>query len=114
MLELICDSCGRNAEFKAYRLSETTPHAERNLCRVCAEDFERVHCGNSGLPLTKLLNSLVVSQSSKCSKSERTSVCPQCGNNVCNVVESGIVGCPMCYEVFREEVESMVRRLHGV
>lgn len=38
--------------------------------------------------------------------------CPECGLGVELFRESGRVGCPRCYDVFRELLDSLLRRVH--
>ena len=39
--------------------------------------------------------------------------CPTCGSSYASIAESGRVGCPACYEIFRDELSRMIRSVHG-
>ena len=39
--------------------------------------------------------------------------CPACGATWAMIAESGAVGCPDCYNAFREELALSIRRMHG-
>jgi protein arginine kinase activator len=41
------------------------------------------------------------------------SVCPGCGMSFKNVRETGRMGCSECYQVFEEELDPILRRIHG-
>lgn len=115
MRKNFCELCGppRRAEFTVSRVSESGRREERNLCEICARDAERIRFGDSRLPLTDLLSVLVLERAETGSEIDRTKVCPSCGNTVQEVTEAGAVGCSLCYSVFQDEIEEMVRRLHG-
>lgn len=40
-------------------------------------------------------------------------VCPNCGMNFANVGQTGRLGCNECYTVFEQELEPILRRVHG-
>ena len=110
----LCESCGgKPAEFSVSRVSKTGRRGERSLCESCARDSERVLFGDSGLLLTDMLKTLVMARSSSESGGNRTKVCPNCGNTVGEVKEAGIVGCSMCFMVFRDEIDRVIEELHG-
>jgi len=110
-----CESCGspRRVEFVVYRASKAGRRAERRLCETCARDSERILFGDSGLLLTDLLKALATECSVSENEQDRTKVCPSCGNTVDEVEQGGMVGCSMCYTVFRAEVDRVIRELHG-
>ncbi|MGI5920565.1 MAG: UvrB/UvrC motif-containing protein [Syntrophomonadaceae bacterium] len=39
--------------------------------------------------------------------------CPNCGMNFMNIRETGKLGCNECYTVFEQELEPILRRIHG-
>jgi protein arginine kinase activator len=39
--------------------------------------------------------------------------CPQCGSVYADIAKSGKVGCPVCYEIFGEELARTIRSIHG-
>lgn len=110
-----CESCGppTRAEYRISRVSKAGRRAERSLCDACMRDAERVLVGDSGLPLTDLLKVLVLDRSAIESEENRTKVCPGCGNTIDEVTEAGIVGCSMCFVVFRDEIDRVIGELHG-
>ncbi|HUV04643.1 MAG TPA: hypothetical protein VMX94_06000 [Armatimonadota bacterium] len=110
-----CELCGppRRTEFVVYLVSKAGRRAERRLCETCARDAERILFGDSGLLLTDLLKVLVTESSVAESEQNRTKVCPVCGNTIEEVEQGGMVGCSMCYTVFRTELDRVIRELHG-
>lgn len=39
--------------------------------------------------------------------------CEACGTSLVSIRRTGRVGCPQCYETFREHLEPLLRRVHG-
>lgn len=39
--------------------------------------------------------------------------CPSCGCSYADIAESGKVGCPVCYEIFRAELSKTLQSVHG-
>lgn len=115
MRKQFCDECGppRQAKYSVFRVSKAGRRAERMLCETCALNAERILYGDSGLPLTEMLDVLATGKPVARDEPDRTKVCPECGNTVDEVVEAGEVGCSTCYLVFREQVEQVIRKLHG-
>jgi protein-arginine kinase activator protein McsA len=109
-----CESCGKGqAEFIVCRASDAGGRTEQYLCEACARDAEHVMFGVSGLPMTDLLRALVVERPGSEIEQTRTKVCPGCGNTIDEVTESAMVGCAMCYSVFRNEIDRIVQEMHG-
>jgi len=110
-----CEVCGppRKAEFTICRVTRSGRRAERSLCGICAKDAERIALGDTGFPLTDLFTALVTERSGAGIGQNRTKVCPSCGNTEKEATEAGMVGCPLCYSVFRDEIAEVIRKLHG-
>ena len=39
--------------------------------------------------------------------------CPNCGLDIAEIKKSGKMGCDTCYETFAEQVEPLIKRIHG-
>lgn len=114
MRQRLCESCRTNpAEFTVRRIVGGRTRQERGLCASCAANSERVRFGNKGLLLTELLQSIQADRSFADDGADRTKVCPGCGNTVDGARETGMLGCCMCYVVFRDEVDNLIAELHG-
>ena len=46
-------------------------------------------------------------------KGEEKTACPDCGTTWQAMARSGKVGCPQCYNAFREELRGTIRQIHG-
>lgn len=109
----ICEVCGRPAEFIVYSVSRSGRQNERGLCEACCADAERVLLGADGPPLVELFRGLVWDAPDSENGENRTKVCPSCGNTLDEVIEFGMVGCFTCYMVFRDQIDKVIRKLHG-
>ncbi len=110
----LCESCrSKPAEFLVSRVVGGHARQEARLCASCAVNSERARCGDKGLLLTELLQSMLAEDSLADGGSDRTKVCPTCGNTDGELRETGMLGCGMCYVVFREDIDSLIAELHG-
>lgn len=106
------------------------------LCNVCKENEATVHltqmiegkikkvdlcetCSKSkgvddptGFSLADLLLGLGAAQESEPAVAGSDLSCPQCGHTQADFKKSGRLGCPRCYEVFREGLEGLLKSMH--
>ena len=40
-------------------------------------------------------------------------VCPHCGMSYSDFLHTGKIGCSVCYQTFRHQLEPIIRRIHG-
>jgi|GEM_PF-6761401 len=43
----------------------------------------------------------------------REKTCPLCSQRLSDLMETYFVGCPMCYQIFKEEIEKLAINYHG-
>ncbi|VVM05055.1 Protein-arginine kinase activator protein [Methylacidimicrobium tartarophylax] len=79
-----------------------------HLCENCAK--EKGVSDPSVFSLADLLLGDSRDETQLLSKNEPT--CPQCGFTQSDFKKTGRLGCPHCYEVFSEIVDSMLRDMH--
>ena len=83
---MLCEICGKNYAEK--KLNKSINGTIRTLA-VCKDCFNR---GGENAP-----------------RKERK--CNFCGRTLTQINETLIVGCPKCYEVFREELSEIIRQV---
>lgn len=83
---MLCSECGAEAR---YRVTEAG--VQTTLCGRCADEL----CG--WIDLDALLSGF---RKPRAGGDE----CPYCGTTRQQAVETGLVGCPLCYEVFPADV----------
>ncbi len=110
----LCESCrSRPAEYAVSRVVGGHTRQESRLCASCAANSERIRFGDRGLLLTDLVQSMLADASLADDGANRTKVCPGCGNTLDETRETGMLGCSMCYVVFRDEVHALIAELHS-
>ncbi len=106
------------------------------LCNVCKDNEATVHltqmiegkikkvdlcepCSKSkgfddptGFSLADLLLGLGAAQESEPLAASPDLSCPQCGHTQADFKKSGRLGCPRCYEIFSEGLESLLKSMH--
>ena len=85
---------------------------ELHLCRDCAQGYTGF---TPGFNLQQLLSSMFqsVGLGQKVAPSVAAKRCPICGRSIADIQKTGRIGCSSCYEIFREELNPVLRRLHG-
>lgn len=99
-----CDLCGKM--LATVHLTEIIDDSTRelHLCEPCAREKGVKLEGEFGVP--ELLGGL--------SDTPRAlPPCPQCGMRFEEFKRSGRLGCGACYEAFREQVEPLLKQIHG-
>ena len=43
----------------------------------------------------------------------RNKVCPNCHTNLYDFLKTGMLGCPTCYQAFKEEINEMLLKVQG-
>jgi protein-arginine kinase activator protein McsA len=82
-----CAECGRQASLEIERDGEPNP-----LCAACAD----------GLVPGLRVGSLALGLRPR--HRESSGVCPHCGWTSQAIEETGLAGCPLCYEVFDRRI----------
>lgn len=109
-----CELCGEEpATMHLLRVVDGKV-SHTHLCPRCAESVAE---NTEGLALVLALPTVLRSAKNAPERPALHSppgredrVCTVCGTTTSDLRESGLVGCPACYEVFRDQLESMVRR----
>ena len=91
---------------------------ELHFCARCASQKANTNGSLSNGNVTDALNQLLqgISQAEPGAIQELTStekVCSCCGLTYNKFKEIGKLGCPECYQTFREELKHLLRRMHG-
>lgn len=108
---MLCNKCKKN---------EATYYMEQNingkvtkiaLCHECAKEYN----GFSFNPFGEfnLLGGLFNTQPTQRPQTTEKKRCTLCASSFDEIVKNGRVGCAKCYEVFKDELEPTIRRIHG-
>jgi protein arginine kinase activator len=117
---MLCDDCGKNEAVVHIVQIGPNGRVEKNLCEECAakyssqlfetpqqrpmsmNDFLKGVFSNAPLP-------------HQAEKEVRPTelVCPNCGMTYRDFQQTGKIGCSVCYDTFRAQLEPLLRRIHG-
>lgn len=89
-----------------------------NLCKQCAEEQG---LNNPLLDISKVFGKIIVAilsdhlttKSAQETAATDSNVCDVCGLSWGDFEKTGRLGCPRCYEVHKENLNYLLRRLHG-
>ncbi len=120
---MLCEKCKKKAATVFYQENINGKTKSYSLCEDCAEklrekgdlqDFGNIMNGFVN-PFSKLHEDFFngfFGIPARISTSE-TKKCPNCGTTFREIAEGGKVGCPTCYETFRDELSDLIRSVHG-
>ena len=123
---MICDECNEREASCHVTVMVDGKQIRRHLCPEC---FGRLHgelgkaipgaigIGMSGKQVSNLLSSILsaITGVDEEHKEEEgpDKICPRCHTSLHAFQKSGHLGCPECYEAFREELQPMLLQIHG-
>lgn len=109
---MLCDKCGQDEATVKFVQIENNHKTELHLCQDCAQGYTNF---STGFDLQHLLSSMFqpgkLGQKSK--QDQPVKKCATCGWSLLDVQKTGRLGCGNCYEVFSDELNPVLRRLHG-
>lgn len=109
---MLCEECGSHPACVHLLKILNGEKTEKNLCEKCASSAGEV-CFSTGIHFS--VNDLVKAMfSQELDTSSDVQVrCPNCGMAFEDFSSSGKIGCNVCYGVFFEQLEPILRRVHG-
>ena len=107
---MLCSECGKNPATVHLMQSVNGVKSERHLCAECARkhpelqmNFANVGLGAFGAE-NLFQNFLGMTQQTSC---------PTCGETLADFRETGLLGCPDCYDAFSDQIIPVLQRSHG-
>lgn len=109
---MLCEKCQRNVATVRYAEVVDRKVKEVHLCSDCLAEHER--SADVGFELTrpKGVPKRDVAQGLRRPESPEER-CASCGQALASVLESGSMGCSICYETFAKDIESVLEGLHA-
>jgi protein arginine kinase activator len=115
-LSVKCDRCDNEATVHEVRI-ENGKRREKHLCEQCAKS-EGVS-PQVPAPITALLTQFVTQGTPGAAGGEtpaaagaKTVPCPGCGMTYAQFRQTGLLGCPQCYEAFESQLLPLIARAH--
>ncbi|GHI00527.1 UvrB/UvrC motif-containing protein [Neobacillus kokaensis] len=118
---MICQECNQRPAALHFTKIVNGEKTEVNLCEVCAQEKSEMFMfsGQSGFNFNNLLAGLLKIDPSfqKPSQSpfqqEEVLHCGHCSMTFPQFLKLGKFGCAHCYETFKDQLQPVLRRLHG-
>ncbi len=101
---MLCSNCKKN---RATHLVRREGGGELALCDDCFERLGEMAAGRGDEP------DFYVSFLQPEGEQRRETRCPVCGCTLEDYGRTGLLGCAACYAAFRDELEPVIRRMHG-
>ena len=112
---MLCEEC--NEREATYTVSvmmgdETTT---RHLCAECMSRMNaNIAAGNIKTLLSSILSAITGSPAeNEATPEDNSTACERCGTTLSQFRKSGRLGCPGCYQAFREQLQPMLLQIHG-
>jgi len=104
-----CDACGdKEATVFLTQIVEGNMH-KVNLCEACAK--EKGVNDPTGFALTDVLSGIGSEKEMEGAVLAK-SKCPGCGFTLADLKKTGRLGCSLCYDIFSDHLEGMLRNMH--
>ncbi len=116
---MLCDECNLNEASYTVSLMMEGQITTRHLCPEC---MARVNTHMNAQTVKTLLSSIMAAitgervasaQEEEEEDDLNSPACPRCGMKFSQYKRSGKLGCPACYEAFREQLRPMLLKIHG-
>ena len=107
---MMCENCKKNAATTYYKQNINGKVTELFLCEECAE---KLGVGkSSGFGDFGGLN-FFMPEFTRIRGMESEKKC-ECGTTFSQIAKTGLVGCEKCYETFKNELSSSLKKMHGL
>lgn len=116
---MLCDDCGRNEAVVHITQIGPDGRVEKNLCEKCAAaygEFMATEHHPRNVSMDDFLKGIFSNHTDAeevQQAGQRKLVCPSCGMSYRDFQQSGKIGCADCYKTFRQQLEPLLRRIHG-
>ena len=116
----LCEECGVNEACYTISVMMGGQITQRHLCADCMAKMNmNLAAGNVKHLLSAIMSAISGSveeaAASAAEEAEETAaiVCERCGTSLSQFTKSGKLGCPNCYQAFREQLTPMLQQIHG-
>ena len=108
---MICQFCKKREATIHFTNVDGERVQKIHICRACAEEKGFDYLKKSNFEKTDLLAGLLSSALPEKKSTRRK--CSHCGRTYAAFVKTAGLGCSKCYESFGEDVEKVLKRIHG-
>lgn len=111
---MLCEEC--NAREATYTISMLVgdESTSRHLCSECMSKMKAgITAENIKNLLSSILSAITGGSSETPAEPAEDIACPRCETTLSQFTKSGHLGCPGCYDAFREHLQPMLLQIHG-
>ena len=116
----LCEECGANEACYTISVMMGGQITQRHLCADCMAKMNmNLAAGNVKHLLSAIMSAIsgsveeAAASAAEESDSGAAIVCERCGVSLSQFTRSGKLGCPHCYQAFREQLTPMLQQIHG-
>ena len=106
---MLCDRCGKKEATVRYEENINGEKKKINLCNECSKHL--------GILNMNFMDNMFMSFFDEPSYLEIEKVkeqkCNKCGYIFSDYAKTGLLGCPDCYNTFKDKLEPVLQKLHG-
>ena len=111
---MLCEECKVNEATYTVSVMMDGEVTQRHLCGDCMAKMNmNLASGNIRGLLSSILNAITGTAEPKETPTQADVICPRCRTTWGQFHQSGKLGCPGCYEAFREQLQPMLLQIHG-
>lgn len=110
---MLCMRCGeREATIHEVVIDAQGRKLEKHLCEQCAA--QSGVASGAGAPISELISTFVVASpgSGERAKAATETACESCGTSFAEFRNTGLLGCPSCYQAFEQRLGPLLSRAH--
>ena len=111
-MPVLCEECKTNEASYTISVMVGGEITTRHLCGDCMAKMNMdIASGNIKSLLSTILSAITGDTAP--GSAEKDVICPRCGMTLSEFTRTGHLGCPKCYEAFREQLQPMLLQIHG-
>ena len=115
---MLCQNCGKNEVNFRYTQVINGVKKEMALCDKCAKELGVYHMDFSmPISMSSFLGDMLSEYASESFlpsfNSAVATKCNSCKTNYDEFIESGLLGCEDCYDVFTNKIDALLKNIHG-
>lgn len=109
---MLCEECKTREAAYTVSVMVGDEVTTRHLCPEC---MARTNATFNSSNIKNLLSSILsaITGTEAPAEPDNSVVCQRCGTSLSQFTKSGKLGCPACYEAFREQLQPMLLQIHG-
>jgi protein arginine kinase activator len=108
---MLCQICKINEATVRYTEIINNKVTEVHLCQNCAQFGDKA--ASEEFPLQSLFAMHDQAETSTGTEADSALECSSCGLTFGDFVSHGRLGCPECYTVFAEKLQTLIEKVHG-